>query len=140
MALMEESDNRILEMHFVQGMYSRGLGILVGLCFLVAHVCIMQAQTQVPSLLWQKGGPIPRRGRVPSVRGLSLQKPRSRWTSRNAWQRGLRPAGGADGTRPFWKAWGNWGPEIQLLLQAERIQEVTGFYKHPRCSLTPARV
>lgn len=28
------------------------------------------------------------------------------------WQINLRPAGGADGTRPFWKALENWGPEI----------------------------
>lgn len=52
MALTKESGNRILKMHFVQGMYSRGLGILVGLCFPVAHLCIIQAQTQVPSLVW----------------------------------------------------------------------------------------
>lgn len=32
------------------------------------------------------------------------------------------------------------GPEIELLLQVEWIKEVIELYKHPRCSLNPARV
>lgn len=148
MAHTQESDNRILKMHFVPGTYSRGLGIpgwplLSGGTFMyrtgsdpgAAHVRL-PAERRANSWPWKCS--LCERARLPRshVPGGRTDGPPG-----TPWQRGLSPAGGADGTRPFWNACGPGAGvgQKQLFLQVERIQEVTGLYKHPRCSLTPAR-
>ena len=124
--LQRKEIREYLKMHFVQGTHYLGPGIPVWVCVLLWHIYVLMGSD--PAASPGCAAPSRKMGQFQPVEAFHLWNMTDSlsWIHFHSgppgipWQERLRPAGGADGTSPFWKDLENWGPEIKQKLNDER--------------------
>lgn len=117
--LQRKAIREYLKMHFVQGTHYLGPGIPVWVHVLLWHIYVLIGSD--PGAFPGCAAPSRKTGQFHPVEVFHLWNviDSLSWIHFHSvppgipWQERLRPAGGANGTSPFWKDLENWGPEIK---------------------------